>query len=153
MYDKISKYTNQQITILGFIDRFSTFFHLWEIEKSEEFRDLFRAGYCWHFAKMLQTTFNRGTVCITFPIGHFIWLDTDGSAYDIDGFDITEHYYYVPEEYLGRELDAFKHIPNLYVPDATNEDLLKIAKKYCKDNNIEIDPKLVDELSTSEYLH
>lgn len=153
MYDKISTYTNQQITILGFIDRFSTFFHLWGIEKSEEFRDLFRAGYCWHFAKMLQTTFNRGTVCITFPIGHFIWLDTDGSAYDIDGFDITEHYYYIPEEYLGSELDAFKHISNLYVSNATNEDLLKIAKKYCKDNNIEIDPKLVDELSTSEYLH
>lgn len=141
------KYANQQVTVLNFINRFSTFFNLWECEKSEEFRKLFRMGYCWHFAKMLQTTFNRGTVCVAFPLGHFVWLDSDGTAYDIDGFDISEHYYYIPEEYLGDELINFKHIPGKRIPDATKEDLLKIAREYCTDNNIEMDPKLVDELN------
>lgn len=76
-----------------------------------------------------------------------VWVDDDNTAYDIDGIDITECYYYIPEEYLGNQIINFKHIPHKWVIPATREEMLEIAKKYCADNNIEIDPQLVEELS------
>ena len=89
----------------------------------------------------------EGAVCIAFPVGHMVWVDDDNTAYDIDGIDITECYYYIPEEYLGNQIINFKHIPHKWVIPATREEMLEIAKKYCADNNIEIDPQLVEELS------
>ena len=134
-----SELTYQQEVVLEFIDDF--------IENYEELRKLFTQGFCWQFAKMLQATFDRGTVCMAFPNGHMVWVDDDGTAYDIDGIDITECYYYIPEEYLGNQIINFKHIPHKWVIPATREEVLEIAKKYCADNNIEIDSQLVEELS------
>lgn len=142
-----SELTYQQEVVLEFIDDFSTFFNTWSIENYEELRKLFTQGFCWQFAKMLQATFDRGTVCMAFPKGHMVWVDDDGTAYDIDGIDITECYYYIPEEYLGNQIINFKHIPHKWVIPATREEVLEIAKRYCTDNNIEIDPQLVEELS------
>ena len=128
--------TDQQKIVLEFIDNFSTFFNNWDYEKYKEFRKLFTMGFCWHFAKMLQATFNRGDVCIAFPIGHFVWVDTDGVAYDIDGVDITNCDCYIPEQYLKDELINFKHIPGESIQSSTNDILIKIYKSYCIDNNI-----------------
>lgn len=138
--------TYKQEVVLEFIDNFSTFNHVWSVKEYEEFRKLFTQGYCWHFAKMLQATFGRGTVCVAFPIAHMVWVDTDGTAYDIDGIDITKCYYYIPEEYLGNELNNFKHIPDKWVIPASKGELIEIAKKYCDDNGIEIDKQLIYEL-------
>lgn len=52
--------TYKQEVVLEFIDNFSTFDHIWSDKEHDEFRKLFTQGYCWHFAKMLQATFNRG---------------------------------------------------------------------------------------------
>ena len=76
--------TYKQEVVLEFIDNFSTFNHVWSVKEYEEFRKLFTQGYCWHFAKMLQATFGRGTVCVAFHIAHMVWVDTDGTAYDIE---------------------------------------------------------------------
>lgn len=55
-------------------------------------RALFRAGYCLHFAQMLERVFGRGRVMIAYPIGHCVWEDSNGVTYDIEGvFDPKEH--------------------------------------------------------------
>ena len=42
------------------------------IVHSEEIRNLFMTGYCYHFAHILKATFERGEVCMCFPFGHFV---------------------------------------------------------------------------------
>ena len=78
--------------------------------------DLFSGGYCWHFARLLQTTFGRGTLALTEPFGHIVWVDHNGCAYDIDGA-------YDPEtsdcdrlldlRFLGDLVRDFMHVPGL----------------------------------------
>lgn len=51
----------------------------------ETLRDTFMSGYCYFFARMLQSAFRRGKVCHKWPSSHMVWLDRDGIAYDADG--------------------------------------------------------------------
>ena len=70
--------------ILKFIDNFRTRENN-HIEKGEEcVRHLFRSGYCYYFAKMLEIAYPGGKVCLTYPYGHFIYWYND-EAYDIEG--------------------------------------------------------------------
>lgn len=45
----------------------------------------FSSGYCYYFATMLKTAFNRGKLCLTEPIAHIVWVDDNGLAYDVNG--------------------------------------------------------------------
>lgn len=88
----------------------------------------FMNGYCWHFAHILKSTFNRGKVCWN-TFSHFVWLDDTGIAYDIEGIYEGDNPYYVPEEFLGEALLDFKHIPDeAYC--VTEEGIAEIHKRY-----------------------
>ena len=78
---------------------------------SDAIYDLFAAGYCYYFAVMLKTAFNRGEVVWHKGFGHIVWLDVDDIAYDIGGV----FYDYgaddlVPLTELGSDIEFFKHI-------------------------------------------
>ena len=112
---------------------------------AEKIRYHFRAGYCWHFANILRSVFNRGKICWTAPFSHFVWLDDDGIAYDIEGRYEGEAYQLIPAEYLGNIVECFKHITPEHDKDTAPYDkeiLIQIMKKYCKDENIVYDPDI-----------
>lgn len=98
---------------------------------NEEIRKLFMAGYCYHFANILKSTFNRGEVCICFPFGHFVWLDIDNTAYDAGGIHTGDQKAYIPEEFLGNCIYDFKHIPGK-VHNTSEKEIDEIWHKYCQ---------------------
>lgn len=116
---------------------------------SEDIRFKFRNGYCYYFAKMLQLTYNRGDVCLTAPLGHFVWVDSiDNKAYDIEGlYNIKDHdaYYLIPEKYLGSFVDDFMPNRKNHVA-ATITDVMNIIKKYCNDTGYEYHKELEEYL-------
>lgn len=81
---------------------------------TDTIRSFYEAGYCYYFAHMLKDAFQRGHLCLTEPIGHIVWMDENGCAYDINGP-------YRPEEhdcerlldirFLGDLILDFMHIP------------------------------------------
>ena len=98
--------------------------------------DVFRHGYCWHFAHILKSTFGRGEVCIAYPFGHFVWKDVNGVVYDIEGEygHDSEACCYIPEDYLPDEvLDTFRHIPDCDEHYTTKEEIEAIEKRYVHD--------------------
>lgn len=88
----------------------------------------FAAGYCYYFAVMLKTAFNRGEVCWCAPYGHICWVDEDGTPYDIYGICISEADHFVPVSFLGDALDDFKHTNKIF--NATEEDIRDIIDRY-----------------------
>ncbi len=98
--------------VLQFIDSFIQ--HEGE-SNVEVIRHLFRAGYCYYFATMLQTAFGRGKLCLAYPFGHIVWLDGDDEtvdvAYDIEGVYEGEADYLVPVEFLCEAIEDFMHVP------------------------------------------
>jgi hypothetical protein len=136
--------------ILEFIDNFFTAFmqHAsacgsYNAFPSEPLRMLYRTEYCWHFAHMLKTAFDRGTVCWTAPYSHVIWMDADGTAYDCEGICKNDSFYLIPEEYIpANMLQYFKHMPDRYVKEATREQLIKIVKTYCEETGCEYRPEI-----------
>jgi len=118
-------------------------------EVAECVRLHFRSGYCWHFATMLKSAFNRGEICWAAPLNHFVWRDIDGICYDIEG-KYEEHingdaFYFIPEKYLGEYINGFKHIS----PESDKEyriicadQLICIVKQYCTDMNIAYDERI-----------
>lgn len=55
--------------------------------------DLFRAGFCYYFAKMLENAFPGGEVCWAAPYSHIVY-NYNGICYDIEGI------------YMGRQLKS-----------------------------------------------
>jgi hypothetical protein len=125
-------YTND-VEPLKFIDDFRG--------DSEDIRSKYRNGYCYYFAKMLQFTYGRGTVCLTAPFGHFVWLDGTNekdTAYDIEGlYSMKDHdaYYLIPEDYLGDFIYDFMPNKKKHRP-ATKSDIIGIIKRYCEDTGL-----------------
>lgn len=79
-------------------------------------RNTFARGYCYYFALMLQDAFQRGDICWLAPYSHIVWLDIDGTAYDIDGIVDREFMYCIPVSYIGEYLNDFKHNSVGFVP-------------------------------------
>lgn len=78
----------------------------------ETIRHTFRAGYCYYFACMLRIAFQRGEVCWAAPFSHCVWLDDDGTPYDIEGIYFGEAEHFIPITWLGKDIESFKHVPN-----------------------------------------
>ena len=109
----------------------------------ERIRSHFRSGYCWHFASILQSVFNRGKICWAAPFSHFVWLDDDGIAYDIEGRYNGEAYQLIPAEYLGSIVECFKHISEKRDKETVPYDkdiLIDVIKDYCKNTGMVYDP-------------
>ena len=102
----------------------------------------FEAGYCWHFAHMLKTVFERGEVCWAAPFSHFCFVDNDGQAYDGGGRYMGEALYMIPERYCGKFIDAFKHIKGMSIVEATKKELISIIQRYCEDEALTYNPRL-----------
>lgn len=119
--------------VLTFIKIFVT--HKATTEKEYEIiRSTFRAGYCWHFAHMLKTTFNRGEVCWAAPFGHFVWVDNN-IPYDIEGVYVGESFYFIPESYLGDAITDFTQVLDIS-HNTTKEEIMNIIYRYESDNNL-----------------
>ena len=121
--------------VLDFISNFLTYKK--DVDGEEVMRRHFRAGYCYYFAVVLKTAFNRGEICWAAPFGHIIWVDEDGIGYDIEGEYCGESFYYIPESYLGDCLTDFLHKGKCH--GSSRQELISIMKKYCEDKNITYD--------------
>lgn len=101
-------------------------------ENAECIRRLFRAGYCYYFANILYDAFKRGTVCLAYPFGHIVWVDTNAIAYDIEGVN-QEYQALIPIEKLGNGINDFRHVSGISsgLSDATISDMLtKLSIQY-----------------------
>ena len=129
------------------VDEFIEKFLTGTPEQQEFLRSKFRGGYCYYFAHMLQTAFERGLVCWTAPFGHFVWVDTGikfdkfsprlyqhYKAYDIEGrynFWDNEVRYLIPEQFLGKHIYDFLHSSlEQKIKPATKHDLFDIIETY-----------------------
>lgn len=98
----------------------------------EAVRFTFRAGYCYYFALMLKEAFQRGEICQTYPYSHVVWVDTDGTPYDIEGINESPCSEYIPIHYLGEAVVNFKHVPGEAFK-LSNECVESIFTKYKED--------------------
>lgn len=137
--------TNQ---VLKFIGDFAGYDKLPEYDW-EVIRKKFRAGYCYYFAHMLRNAFDRGEVCWAAPFSHIVWVDTDGTPYDIEGEYKGEAFYFISEGLIelyhdlgltNTSMNEFKHIGHDY--HSTKEDLIDLMRKYCKAKEIEYDKRV-----------
>ena len=121
---------NASVEVLGFIENFLGN----DPEQAEVIRHKFRAGYCWHFAHMLQATFGFGTCCLTFPFGHFVWFGKDWIPYDIEGVYEGEADYFIPEHLMQEDLADFKRIPGKYIdkPEDVIKRSLDVINRVCR---------------------
>lgn len=128
--------------VLDFIENF---LNLNNTESSEYYLKMqFTSGYCYYFAVILKSAFNRGEVCWCAPYSHFCWVDTDGTPYDIYGLCVSDALYFIPEQYLGDALNDFKHTGKTF--DATEKDIQNIINKYINesDNKFELRKSKID---------
>lgn len=83
----------------------------YEDDKNNSIYNLFENGYCYYFAVMLKTAFNRGTVCWHRGYGHIVWVDDNDVAYDIGGvfYDYNKDDLLPVESSLGNMIVDFMH--------------------------------------------
>ena len=104
-------------------------------EEQEVLRHTFRVGYCYHFAKMLEATFERGKVCWAAPYSHIAWVDDNGCPYDIEGVCPSEVVYYIPVQYIGAHLQGFKHVQEDGICTSW-DDIVRLIRDYERANNL-----------------
>ena len=117
--------------VLVFIKRFHDIATEGDMKSNWVLYNAFQNGYCWYFAHMLQSAFERGTVCLCAPFGHFVWEDIDEVKYDISGVYCGEAYYFIPESFMSKEqIGVFKHAGSTYKMGA--DDCIDLMKRYCE---------------------
>lgn len=99
--------------------------------EAEVMANIFSNGYCWYFANIMQNYYKRGSICLAAPFGHIVWMDSDGTPYDVYGVHEGECIYYIPEEYLGDTVEDFMHVPGR-TKSASQEDVVRIMETYEK---------------------
>ena len=103
-----------------------------DIEDSvEAIRSLFENGYCYYFAKILETAFPGGLICVCYRFGHIVYV-YDEVAYDISGVTDSEYDALIPIDEFESLAIGFLHIPGIE-SDATKEKVDAIAEKYKKE--------------------
>lgn len=106
------------------------------MEDVEIVRSLFRAGYCYYFAQILNDAFNdQGEICWCAPYGHICWVDNNGVPYDIEGICTSEAVYYIPIGYLENSIMDFKRIPGRGY-NASKTEVINIIRNYEDDHNL-----------------
>lgn len=79
---------------------------------------LFKCGYCYHFAVILQNEFG-GEICWIRGCSHMVWVDENRLAYDIEGYrndlNYEEHLATLDELEIAangepdKDLESFRH--------------------------------------------
>lgn len=100
----------------------------------------FRSGYCYHFANILKTTFERGDICWAAPFGHIVWRDDNfDNVYDIEGVYTGEAELFIPISFIENAVNDFKRIPGVIFNASTDQlnsfidEYLKYYPEYKKD--------------------
>lgn len=120
-------------------DIIATFGHQVDLEKV---RCFFKNGWCFAFANVLKGAFRRGEVCLAAPFSHIVFLDKDGTPYDIDGVYKGEAFYFIPISYLSEDdIKVFAHLPSANSSSLTKEYCIEVMKRYCNEHNIEYDSR------------
>ena len=125
--------------------------HIFDGKNEEEkivIDKFFSCGYCYYFAAMLKASFLRGHIAWAAPNSHCVWVDVDGTPYDVGGMYCGEYCYLIPMEFAETVCDKFKytfrHNSEYSESDAvfvTKEDIQHVCRAYCAANNIKyIDP-------------
>lgn len=128
--------SNEDNEVIRFINRFYDINNN-SLDDQEVLRRQFRAGYCYYFAVILKTAFNRGEICWCAPFAHMCWVDTDGTPYDCEGVYDGEAVYLIPEHYLGDTIKNFLHTDDTC--NTSKEDILNIIKQYRIDKSMSED--------------
>jgi hypothetical protein len=104
---------------------------------SEAIYNQFANGYCYYFAVALKAAFNnRGEICWAAPLGHIVWRDDNGVAYDIGGVNASDCDYYIPISYISPDgIKDLKRIPYEGF-NASKEYIRSAINKYKADMNI-----------------
>lgn len=89
---------------------------------NEIVRRLFRRGYCYYFAHMLQQAFKCGNVVCVKNADHWLF-QYDKVFYDIEGvYEVSEEDSVVLEGCMStEELEQYLHVPSM--PDCGSEDV------------------------------
>ena len=93
----------------------------------QDVHNRFKNGYCYYFAKMLQTAFPGGYIAWAVPFGHLVYMYNQ-IPYDIEGVYPGEATEFIPEEFLGDAINDFTH--NSHDFNASQAQLDKIIDHY-----------------------
>lgn len=112
--------------VIGFINDFLGYHG--DAEAAKTLQELFRTGYCYHFALMLKGLFVRGQVVWLAPYEQIGWQDDDGVVYTVGGVyqDDGEP---IPVSWLGDAIKDFSHISGEHF-GASSEYIQEIIRKY-----------------------
>lgn len=126
--NKLHEEDNHQEEVFKFIEDFIMQSEANGIS-SDNLRNIFMAGYCYHFAHMLKAAFNRGEVYICAPYGHVVWRDEDNRYYDFDGEYVNHSATYIPVSDPESHWQDFAH-NGIEHAGATEEDIHNLITKY-----------------------
>lgn len=93
----------------------------------QDVHNRFKNGYCYYFAKMIQTAFPGGYIAWAVPFGHLVYMYNQ-IPYDIEGVYPGEATEFIPEEFLGNAINDFTH--NSHDFNASQAQLDKIIDHY-----------------------
>lgn len=135
--DAIENVRTKNKQVLDFIRRFHS--HTQRVVddgynqvRMETLREQFAAGYCYHFAHILQATFRRGEVMWAAPFGHIVWMDETGVTYDIDG-EYKGEAELIPIRYIQEHINNFTREDIAEQEGATQEYIENAIQKYHED--------------------
>jgi len=109
-------------------------------EVAESLYKVFYRNYSWHYAHILQDTFQRGSVCLAYPKNHWVWMDVNGVCVDALGtFHMSTNpvLMFIPEHYLGNFTDVCKMVKSFDEPNYSTEYLLRLGKTFTHDMGYE----------------
>lgn len=126
--EQLERFPGSDPTVLEFI--FRTVYHL-GAENARCIESLFMGGYCYYFAVMLKTAFNRGMLCWN-GSSHIVWLDGNSVlndvAYDARGVS-WDYEALIPVEALKDGIWDFMRVPGK-VYNASEEEITKLLESY-----------------------
>jgi hypothetical protein len=98
------------------------------VDADEIIREQFRAGYCLHFAMILEKMFPGGEICWCAPYGHMVYMH-DGIPYDIEGINTSDCDYYIPISFIKDGIKDFMHVPGVAF-NASEEYIKDAIERY-----------------------
>lgn len=146
------KVSDESNPVLAFIDTFQNWnSNLFDSDVLYDVLDRqFTGGYCYHFAVILKSVFNRGTICYTWPFSHIVWKDDDNRMYDFNGEYSGEAEYFIPFDWIKQHYPSFANdfihygieSNEIKSPDQDRDMKRAIGKAWSKDQGIHYDTNI-----------